>query len=248
MVKGSASKNSQTKLSSNDLLAAASHELKTPLTVVTNIASALRGGLFGDVQPDQRQQLERIELTSQRLLQVVDGILGLEKVRNGRMSLNLQPVNLMVVSRTVVKELSVLADESMQKVIVETHSIPPVYADPVFVHQVLFNLLHNALRYSPHKSTITIRAKRQKHSVCIIVADEAPRLSKSDRGLLFEKFSPLSSRSAQPGSNGLGLYLCAGIATLLGGNLQHFPGRNGNRFHFQLPVAQQLVLFSTDPV
>lgn len=236
-------KTQNSDLQGSELLAAASHEIKTPLTTVSSIASALHNGLFGRLSNEQKQQLKRIELTSTRLLKVVDGLLGLEKLKEGRLELQREPVNVLAIAKAVVDELRPLAKDAKQEVRLLRTSLPPVIADQTFVHQVLFNLIHNALKYSPEGSVVTITAQLDGNIVSVIVSDQAPRLSSEDRKLLFTKFSPLSSRSAMPGSNGLGLYLASSIVTLLGGNLQHHTGKSGNRFHLRLPKSEQLVLF-----
>ena len=242
-----AAEQAQSSLTTTELLAAAAHELKTPLVIVGSIASAMDNGLYGRLSVTQKRQLRRIDLTTRRLLRVVDGLLGLEKVKGGRSNLNLEPVNMLAIIQSVVDELQPLAEDAGQKVRLQRQTLPPVYADHTFIYQVLFNLVHNALKYSPEGSTITITAQRDRTSINIVISDKGPRLSTDDRRSLFTKFSPLSSRSALPGSNGLGLYLASGLVALLGGQLSHHPGRDGNRFHLTLPVIEQLMLFEGEP-
>lgn len=227
----------------SELLAVAAHELKTPLIIINNLAAGTRGGLFGEIEPAIAQQLRRIEQTSSRLMRVVDSLLNLEKTRSGVVPLVLQPINVSAIIQAVIDELTTLAEEAHQEIVLQTPKLSPIDAEAGLTHQIIFNLVHNALKYSPPRATITISAHRDQAEVCITVADEAPPLSRADRRYIFTKFGPLSQRNPVPGSNGLGLYLVSSLTDLLGGTLTHRSHETGNRFYVRLPVTRQLNIF-----
>jgi signal transduction histidine kinase len=227
-----------------NLVAAAAHELKTPLTIISTIAAGTRGGLFGTVNQEVDGQLARIEMTAARLLNVVEGLLGFEKIKAGVRSLALEPVNLTSVTRLAINELQLLADENRQEIsLLAVQQVPLVQASPQFAHQVVYNLLNNALKYSPPRSHVVITLRREGDFVCLTISDQAPVLSATDKRHIFKKFSPLSARSGLPGSNGLGLYLSRSLAVMMGGDLTHRALMRGNRFYVRLPLVEQLALF-----
>lgn len=227
---------------SRDLLAAISHELKSPITITDTIAQAVLTGLYGPVNEDIKRQLNRIHLISSRLLGTVDSVMCLEKNRAGHYAKKSEPVNIMAIATEVYDELELMVNERNQSVLFEGKSTL-TEADPRLIFHILYNLLNNAIKYSPDGAEIRIVCKNKKGMGCVRIYDEAPPLSSNDKKDIFKKFSSLSIKKGLPGSTGLGLFIALQMAEAVGGWLSHHNGKRGNIFTLQVPNAKQLTIF-----
>lgn len=229
---------------SNHLLSATAHELKTPLSLIRAIAVAASSGTYGVIGLELKQQLSRVEITSDRLLSIIDGLLGMEKVRAGRAELMFEPIQIFDLANTVVEELQILIKEKSQSISIESKSqMPLAMVSRLFGYQILYNLLHNAIKYSPPGSTIKVQLVSGSNSIKISVTDQAPKLKASDQNQLFSSFSPLSQKANSLGGSGLGLFISKNMAELIGGALRCRPGSGGNIFLLEMPITQQMLLF-----
>jgi signal transduction histidine kinase len=119
--------------------------------------------------------------------------------------------------------------------------LPPVYADAERVHQVLFNLLDNAVRFTPSGGRVTVRASRINGVVDVTVADTGPGIAPEHLPRLFERFYRVdSARSRDEGGTGIGLAIARSVVEAHGGRIwaESEPGK-GSTFTFQLPVATE---------
>ena len=117
--------------------------------------------------------------------------------------------------------------------------LPPVFADRERVHQVLFNLLDNAVRFTPAGGRVTVSAFRHDGSVDVVVADTGPGISAEHLPRVFERFYRVDeSRSRVDGGTGIGLAIARSVVEAHGGRIwaDSEPGR-GSTFTFELPVA-----------
>jgi signal transduction histidine kinase len=117
--------------------------------------------------------------------------------------------------------------------------LPQVKADPMRVDRILFNLLENAIKYSPDKSVIKISVQKDRKMVVTGVSDQGIGISPEDRGKLFELFERLDSGSRSQGL-GLGLVVCKRLVEAQGGQIsvESEPGK-GSTFYFTLPVREE---------
>jgi signal transduction histidine kinase len=140
----------------------------------------------------------------------------------------------------VLSEIQVARPEAAVSVSDELPvDLPAVYADRERVHQVLFNLLDNAVRLTPSGGRVTVTASRHNGSVDVVVADTGPGISAEDLPRVFERFFRVdASRSRDDGGTGIGLAIARSVVEAHGGRIwaESEPGR-GSTFTFELPVA-----------
>jgi signal transduction histidine kinase len=224
-----------------EFLANVSHELKTPLTSLIGFSQALvDGSLVTDLERSRAATVVHEE--SERVLRMAQELLDLARVEAGSISIHITTVDLRgqleqeigivrprAEARQLALELDVPAD------------IPPVAADPERLHQILDNLMDNAVKYAPSGSKVTASASFGAGSVEAVVSNPAgPHRPDPDR--IFERFYRADpARSAAAGGVGLGLAISRELATAMGGKLWADMDDSGNlRVHLTLPAAKGL--------
>ena len=200
-----------------DFLGIAAHDLKNPLTVIIGSAELLKL----NVPPDQVAKLsENIAGAGQRMFQLIKDLLDANAIEQGRFTSNLQRCDLRALvaecvannrTHAVRKEISLVAESGT-----------PVWsrADRNATMQVLDNLISNALKYSPPKTTVHIRAFVEHGFVRVAVKDRGPGISEADQRKLFGKFIRLSAKpTGGESSTGLGLSIVKKLAEAMCGSV-----------------------------
>ena len=226
--------------SRQDLVANVSHELKTPITAIRAHLENLADGIE---QPD-RETMQVMLNQTERLGRLVDQLLDLSKLESGEVPLQLESMALAPAVDQVLSEFSVgraVTDVSL------TADVPDdlgVEADGERIHQVLFNLVDNAVRFTPPGGEVTIRAWRDDDRVQVEVHDTGVGVAPEHLSRLFERFyraDPARSRD-DGGGTGIGLAIARSIVEGHGGRIAATsePGR-GATFTFDLPAAHAAV-------
>jgi two-component system sensor histidine kinase KdpD len=219
----------------NSLLAALSHDLRTPLTVLIGLADVLALSK-PPLSAGQRQTAESIQDEARRMSALVTNLLDMARIESGEVTLNLQWQSL--------EEVAGAALSAMQLVL-KTHTVnvriprdlPLVRFDAMLIERVLANLLENASKYTPPGTAITLSAEVVDGNLSVSVADDGPGLPAGREEAVFQKFARGERESATPGV-GLGLPICRAIIDAHGGRIA---GRNrpggGAVFTFTLPLG-----------
>jgi signal transduction histidine kinase len=222
-----------------DLVANVSHELRTPI-------SALRAhleNLLDGVEEPNPALLAVMLQQSDRLARLVDQLLDLSRMESGDLPLTIEPVPLAPLIDRVVSEVSVARPERARTLDVHNDvasDLPPVEADPERVHQVLFNLLDNAFRFTPDGGTVWVRAVQQDGSCEVSVEDTGPGIPQEHLPLVFERFYRVDqSRSRDDGGTGIGLAIARSVVEAHGGKIwaESAEGK-GATFRFVLPLSR----------
>jgi signal transduction histidine kinase len=219
-----------------DLVANVSHELKTPISA---LHAHLENLLDGVEQPEPGT-LQVMLAQSERLGRLVDQLLQLSQLESGELPLRREAVALRPLVARVVSEIEVTRgrrDVGLAQDVAE--DLPPVFADAERVHQVLFNLLDNAVRLSPSPGKVSVRASRRGRTVEVAVEDTGPGIPPEHLPRLFERFYRVdTARSRDEGGTGIGLAIARSVVEAHGGRIwaDSEPGR-GSTFTFELPVA-----------
>jgi signal transduction histidine kinase len=199
-----------------DLVANVSHELRTPISA---LRAQLENLVDGVADPDP-EQLATMLRQVERLGRLVEQLLDLSRLESG--SVPLQPRRFEVASmlEDVVDELRAVPGSSTVKVVVDEPGLT-AHADPERLHQVVANLVHNAVRHSPADGTVEVTACGRGGGVEIVVSDEGPGIPASDAQRVFERFYRADpARSATDGGAGLGLSIARWIVELHGGEIR----------------------------
>jgi signal transduction histidine kinase len=219
-----------------DLVANVSHELKTPISA---LRAHLENLLDGVERPDP-ETLQVMLAQSERLGRLVDQLLDLSRLESGDVPLHREEVALAPLVSQVLSEIEVAgAGRSVELERAVPDDLPAVYADRERIHQVLFNLLDNAVRFTPPGGRVTVSADRHDGSVDVHVADTGPGIPPEHLPRLFERFYRADpARSQKEGGTGIGLAIARSVVEAHGGRIwaDSSPGQ-GSVFTFELPVA-----------
>lgn len=220
-----------------DLVANVSHELRTPLTSL----QATLENLIDGVAPADEHTLQTMLRQVERLGRLVTQLLDLSRLEAGTVPLDRHPFAVEPLLAHAVRELE-LADSGVAiDMSVDDHDLA-ADGDPERVHQVVANLLENAVRHSPHGGSVHVRARRSADSVTIEVLDEGPGIAAGDVDRVFERFYRAdSARAASDGGAGLGLAIARWIVDLHGGEIHPEPREpHGCRMVVTLPGAPSI--------
>jgi two-component system, OmpR family, sensor histidine kinase KdpD len=219
----------------NSLLAALSHDLRTPLTVLVGLAESLTL-TKPPLSEAQIESAEAIQDEARRMSTLVSNLLDMARIESGEVKLNLQWQPL----EEVVGSALNATRGMLQRHLLEVHlprDLPLVRIDALLIERVLVNLLENASKYTPPESTITLAAEVVADQLSVSVSDNGPGLPAGREEAVFQKFTRGERESATPGV-GLGLSICRAIVESHQGKIiaSHRPG-GGARFTFTLPLG-----------
>jgi two-component system sensor histidine kinase KdpD len=220
----------------NALLTSVSHDLRTPLATIIGSLTALRS--FGD----DYEKAARTELLSHsideadRLNRFVGNLLDMTRLEAGGLTPKRDAVDLADAVGAVVQRAARLLISHRIEIDL-TDDAPLVLGDAVLLEQVLFNLIDNAAKYAPADTTIRISARRDPGRVRLTVEDEGPGIPPDALESVFDKFTRLEAGDRQRAGTGLGLQICRGFVTAMGGtiNAGNRPDRPGALFTIMLP-------------
>ena len=203
-----------------DFVANVSHELRTPLTAIRGYVEALSDG---DTTPeDSRRFLDVIERHTERMERLVKDLLRLARLDAGQETLDVVSCDVENLIGAVATELSSAMDERGQGLeIAIAAGAEFVRADPTKLHDVLRNLIANAITYSPPRTAIRVETVRTGASVTLSVSDEGPGIPDEDLSRVFERFYRVDkSRARDPGGTGLGLAIVKHLIELQHGGVR----------------------------
>ncbi|KQV45120.1 DUF4118 domain-containing protein [Massilia sp. Root335] len=219
----------------NSLLAALSHDLRTPLTSLMAQAESLARSV-PPLAPAQHAMAEALRQEMDRMSMLVMNLLDMARIESGDVKLKLQwqAVEEVVGSALQASRAALANHEVVTEV---PANLPLVQYDAVLIERVLSNLLENAGKYTPAGSTITVSARQRGTWLDVVVADNGPGLPPGQEEAVFEKFARGERESAKPGV-GLGLAICRAIVSAHGGTIRaaNRP-QGGAEFTFTLPLG-----------
>ncbi len=220
-----------------EFLSNVSHELRTPLQSISGFTKLLLGGEVPD--PPRRQEfLGIIDSETLRLQHLINSLLDMSRLETGKFRINRRAVMVGEIIKDSVTVLRSLATNKDFSVALDLPAkLPRIEADPDRLHQVLLNLLGNAIKFSPSGSGVTVKAAKKDGDLLVQVLDNGAGISAADREHLFERFYRGEGEKVEGGS-GLGLYISRQIIEAHGGKIwaENRPG-GGSVFSFTLPLA-----------
>ena len=221
-----------------DFVANVSHELRTPIATLKAIAETLQGGAIDD-RAVARDFVSRMQEEIDGLAQLVQELLSLARVESGADRLALAEVDAGQLLRDAARRMSALAERADVALEVDAAAdLPHVSADPERIGQVLANLVHNAVKFTPAGGLVALTAIADGPRVELAVRDTGSGIDRADLDRIFERFYK-SDRSRASGGTGLGLAISKHIVHAHGGEMRASsdgPGR-GATFTFTLPAV-----------
>ena len=218
-----------------DFVANVSHELRTPLTAIRGYVEALLDDR-SDAE-DTHRFLEIIARHSARMERLVSDLLRLARLDARQEALDLASCDLQQLFNTVVGDVAQTADAKRQRIMTAVEPAAcRITADPAKLHDVLRNLVENAVHYAPDAATINLDATHVDGAVRISVSDSGPGIPPDDLSRVFERFYRVDKSRSRPGGTGLGLAIVKHLVELHGGQAtaENRP-EGGARFIITLP-------------
>ncbi len=221
----------------DEFIGLVSHEMRTPLTVITGGLNTLLTEEANLSRKEKRQLLEDAAWESQTLAHILGNLLELSRAQANRLFLSLEPVDLRVVIRNAIRRVK--RQSSIHRFTTSlSRDLPHVHADVMRLERILHNLLENAIKYSPDGGNIRVSAKVDSEHLVIGVSDQGIGISPQDQVKLFAPFQRLEdSRIERVKGVGLGLLVCRRLVEAHGGRVwvQSELGK-GSTFFFTLPL------------
>ncbi len=206
--------------SRRSFVANVSHELKTPMT---SIGGFIDGILDGTISEDKhRYYLQIVSDEVKRLSRLVTGMLNMSKIEAGEMQINLTAFDISAdIFKTLLSFEKKINDKSIEIVGLDTMQTVTVKADEDMIMQVIYNLIDNAVKFTPHGGYIFIKDYKDSEKTFISIRNNGDGIEKDELGKVFERFYKLDrSRSYDVKGAGLGLFLCKSIIELHGGEIR----------------------------
>jgi signal transduction histidine kinase len=224
----------------SDFLATMSHELRTPLNAIIGFSEVLHEQMFGELNERQLAYVDDVLAAGKHLLSLINDVLDLAKIEAGRMELDLSEVAVPEVLRSAVSLHSERASrEGVDLSLTTEPEEITITADERRLRQVVFNLVSNAVKFTPADGRVDISARTEDGHVEVAVADTGPGIAAADWDTIFEEFEQTAAGRQAEGT-GLGLPLSRKLVELHGGRLwvESEVGR-GSTFRFTLPLEQE---------
>jgi len=222
----------------SEFLANMSHELRTPLNAIIGFSDVLLQRLAGELNSKQEEYLTDIRDSGRHQLSLINDILDLSKVEAGRMELEITEFSL---SDVLATALTLLREQAVRRGIDLELDLEPgvttIAADQRKVKQIVLNLLSNAVRFTPDRGRVTVRARQLADAVEVSVSDNGIGIAADDQARIFEEFAQARGRATPPDGTGLGLTLVQRFVTLHGGRIWVESAlAKGSTFTFTLPT------------
>jgi two-component system phosphate regulon sensor histidine kinase PhoR len=221
-----------------DFISNVSHELRTPLASLRALAETLRDSALDD-PPAAERFLDRMEIEVDALTQMVEELLELSRIESGQVPLRLNPVLPHAAICPAVDRLRAQAERGQLTLTVDvSRDLPLVLVDASRIHQVVTNIVHNAIKFTPADGTVTVSAFADATTVTVAVADTGSGIAPNNLSRIFERFFK-TDRSRAVGGTGLGLAIAKHIVQAHGGHIWAVSQEGkGSTFYFTMPRAE----------
>lgn len=221
--------------SKDEFISIASHQLRTPATAVKQYVGMLLDGLVGELQPKQKEMLEKANRSNERQLNIVNDLLKVAQIDASGIEIATRKGDISELIQSAVSDMQTLYTERKQTLSYTPGGSVTLQIDQSTMRMVIDNLLENASKYSHEHSTVSVVLREGRRTIAIEVRDTGVGVSNPEK--LFQKFSRIENAlSTQVGGTGLGLYWARQVARLHGGELHHAPNTpRGSVFTLTLP-------------
>jgi signal transduction histidine kinase len=223
----------------SQFLASMSHELRTPLNAILNFVDMTIMGIFGPINAEQTDAMQKSLDSGKHLLSLINDVLDITKIHSGMMKLFLEDdVNLSEEVKGVAATVEpMIAGKSLTFNLDVDENLPVIRADRRRIRQVLLNLVSNAARFT-ERGSITMRASQKDGKVVFAVVDTGPGIAEEDQTIIFEPFQQTETGIRHAGGTGLGLPISRYLVEAHGGKVWVESQRGqGATFFVEIPLA-----------
>ncbi|HEV2762617.1 MAG TPA: ATP-binding protein [Pyrinomonadaceae bacterium] len=224
-----------------EFLALTTHDLRSPLTVISGVINFFTSGRLGELSPEQKNMVSMMERNTQNLIELVNDLLDASKLESGTMRLDISSVNLRLLVGELREAMGPLARE--KEITLEDalpDDLPPLHADRAKLRRVLVNLLSNALKFTPKGGRVRVSAEQlDARTARVSVSDTGVGIPPEDTERLFDKYEQARSRATRSEKGtGLGLYITRQLVELHGGKISvKSELGKGSTFSFTIPTV-----------
>ncbi len=222
----------------DDFIGLVSHELRSPMTVITGAVNTVLTEAERLSPEETHQLLKDAAAESETLSNLLSNLLELSRVQAQRLVLHSEAIEVKKIVQEAVDKIK--RQSATHKFVINLpRRLPPVEADPLRLERILYNLLENAVKYSPPGGEVRVSAKPEGEQLVIGVSDEGIGIAPADQEKLFSPFQRLEKRPSGVRGVGLGLMVCRRLVEAHGGNIwvESEPG-HGSTFFFTMPLSQ----------
>ncbi|MCM8766113.1 MAG: GAF domain-containing sensor histidine kinase [Candidatus Omnitrophica bacterium] len=229
----------------SEFVASVAHELRTPLTSIKGYASILATGKLGEMSPEQRERLERIDRHSSELAKLINDLLDISRIESGKIGMDIKEIPLNELLKNILELINPQAEEKNIEVSWEIkNDIHTLFADYDHIRRVFINLLGNAIKFTPPKGKISISIYRENGYIRTDISDTGIGIAPEDLSKIFTEFfradNPINREKK---GTGLGLSLCKKIVEAHKGRIwvDSILGK-GTTFSFVIPEKPEITL------
>ncbi|MEK7072399.1 MAG: ATP-binding protein [Patescibacteria group bacterium] len=223
-----------------EFLSIASHQLRTPLTVIKGYVSMMLEGNFGEIPKLVKENLNKIYLANERLISLVESLLNISRIESGRLEFDIKPTDLVTITQSLMGDFKIKAKKKgLQLNFLVEKNIPNVLVDAQKIKEVIIYLIDNAIKYTD-RGHIDVSLYPESQSVIFTCQDTGQGISVQDLSNLFNKFIQKNdTASALSESTGLSLYFSKMVVENMDGKIwAESAGVNqGSKFLFSVPRA-----------
>lgn len=202
----------------SEFVASMSHELRTPLNVILGFSDLLLDR--SEIQLDERHTrwVKHVNDSGRHLLELINQVLDLAKIESGKLELHLEPLELALSCRDLVQSVRPMANSKDISLVLDAASAPTVLADRTRLKQVLLNLVHNAIKFTPEGGSVRISISEDDSNAYVAVSDTGIGIAEKDQEVVFEQFRQIDhGRDSLQQGTGLGLAIARQLVERHGG-------------------------------
>lgn len=226
----------------DELLALASHQLRTPASGVKQYIGILTSGIMGELTPAQQQIAEKAYNTNERQIEIINQLLYVSKIEAGKITVRPSRSNITPIIQRIVDQSEPNAERKNVKINFRTKKEHYIYGDEQYYPMIIDNIISNAIKYSHPKTNVSIKVSERGDMVAVSVVDHGVGVAVEDQGQLFQKFNRIENPlSRSEGGSGLGLYLAYQLARAHGGDIEvRSTVGKGSTFTLLLPKKRSI--------
>lgn len=222
-----------------EFVSIASHQLKTPLSEINWEVELIMSKFQKGLNEKQKTIISEIGKSNKKMVRLVNDLLDVARIDQGRLALNSEPIDIMMLIQDVLKNNKIFADANHVNLKLKAaKNIPEIIGDKRRIWVVLDNLISNGIKYIEKKGKVEIAVSTKGSFVKVVVSDNGVGIAKNQQDKIFQKFFRVDNiTKSQTEGTGLGLYIAKNIVEQSGGSIEFESRENeGTTFSFWLPV------------